>query len=196
MVVPVPNVIGKTQADAEQLLKDNGLGVKATQVYSDEPAGQVTDQSPAAGSSLNEGAVVTISVSQGPLPVAAVPNVVGQSEADATQALQQAGFVAKTNQAYSDTAPAGTVVAQTPPGGVFAQTGATVEVTVSQGPPAARRGRRTGRDRHDPGRGDHRPSKRPGSRSRSWARTATRSPRGRSSVKRPPRASAARPGQP
>ena len=135
VVVPVPSVIGKTQAEAEQLLKDNGLGVKATQVYSDAPAGQVTDQSPAAGSSLNEGAVVTISVSQGALPVAAVPNVVGQSEADATQALQQAGFVAKANQAYSDTAPAGTVVAQTPPGGVFAQTGATVEVTLSHGPP-------------------------------------------------------------
>jgi serine/threonine-protein kinase len=135
VVVKVPDVTGRPQADAETLLKDTGLGVKATKVYSDAPSGQVTEQSPAAGSSLNEGAVVNISVSQGPLPVAAVPNVVGQSEADATKALQAPGFVVKTNQAYSPTAPAGTVVAQTPPGGVFAQRGATVEVTVSQGPP-------------------------------------------------------------
>ena len=133
VVVTVPNVVGKTQADAEKLLKDSGLSAKTTKVYSDKPSGQVTDQSPLGGSSLNEGAAVTLSVSQGPLPMAAVPDVVGQSEADANKALQAAGFVAKANQAYSDSAPAGTVVAQTPPGGVYAKTGATVEVTVSLG---------------------------------------------------------------
>ena len=79
VVVTVPNVVGKTQADAEKLLKDSGLSAKATKVYSDKPSGQVTDQAPLGGSSLNEGAAVTISVSQGPMPVATVPDVVGQT---------------------------------------------------------------------------------------------------------------------
>jgi len=48
-----------------------------------------------------------------------------------------AGFAVTVGHAYSDTAAAGQVAAQTPPGGVYADKGATIEVTVSDGPATA-----------------------------------------------------------
>ena len=135
VVVTVPDVTGLTQEEAQRQLKDAGLAVEATSAYSDSPAGQVVEQAPATGSSLNEGGTVTITVSQGAVPVVAVPNVMGQSQSAATGQLQQAGFQVTVVKAYSTSVPSGTVAGQNPPSGVFAERGATVQITVSQGAP-------------------------------------------------------------
>jgi beta-lactam-binding protein with PASTA domain len=64
----------------------------------------------------------------------AVPDVVGQTEADATVAITAAGLVAGASQAPDDTVPAGSVISQDPPGGAMAPTGSTVNIVVSTGP--------------------------------------------------------------
>ena len=63
-----------------------------------------------------------------------MPDVTGKTEAEATQALDQLGFKSSTTKGYSDTAPVGQVISQTPPAGVYAQNGLTVVLVLSQGP--------------------------------------------------------------
>ncbi len=65
-------------------------------------------------------------------PVVQVPNVVGMSEAQATSALQGAGFLLMVLGANDPNVPAGSVIAQDPSG--EAAQGTTVTITVSQGP--------------------------------------------------------------
>ena len=63
-----------------------------------------------------------------------VPDVVGMSQADAKQAVEDAGFTALIVTASSDTVPAGDVISQAPAGGTQAALGSTVTLRVSTGP--------------------------------------------------------------
>jgi len=140
-VQTVPDVIGQTQSAAAGAITAAGLTLgHVAQVYNDTaPAGTVTDQAPNAGLTAPAGSQVAITVSRGPAPSAspsatAVPDVVGQSESQATAALQTAGFAVVVERFPSSTVPAGTVTDQTPAAGVVAQRGTTVTVVVSSGP--------------------------------------------------------------
>ena len=59
--------------------------------------------------------------------------MVGQSQSQATTALQNAGFAVAVDQLPSTTVPTGTVSDQTPQSGVLAQPGTTVTIVVSSG---------------------------------------------------------------
>ncbi len=65
--MPVPDVVGATQADAlESLDAANFTGVITTQMSDSVPAGQVISQSPQAAAVVQQGSSVTIVVSSGP----------------------------------------------------------------------------------------------------------------------------------
>ncbi len=66
----------------------------------------------------------------------AVPNVVGQTEADATSAITGGGLVAGTSEAADETVPAGSVIAQDPEADTMVAVGSTVNIVVSTGPDA------------------------------------------------------------
>ena len=61
-MVTVPNVVGKTQAEASQILVNTGLTTVTQNVMSAQPAGTVVGQNPMSGS-VPSGSSVTISVS-------------------------------------------------------------------------------------------------------------------------------------
>lgn len=64
--VQVVNVVGKSKADAEAVLKQQGFSVKITEEYSlTVAAGKVISQSPQAGSSQIMGSTITLCVSKG-----------------------------------------------------------------------------------------------------------------------------------
>ncbi len=64
-----------------------------------------------------------------------VPNVVGQSQANAETAIQAAGLtVGSVTEASSDTTPAGSVISQNPAAGEQVLPGTTVDLVVSTGP--------------------------------------------------------------
>ncbi len=65
--VQVPNVMGKTQAEAESLLSDSGLRMDIrSRTHNDSvPENAVSDQSPAPGTTVKTGQLVRVSVSQG-----------------------------------------------------------------------------------------------------------------------------------
>ena len=110
--VPVPNVVGSTQAAAIAAIQAAGLTVGTiTQATSATvPAGNVISQTPVAGINVAIGSAVSFVVSSGTAPPTnvAVPNVVGSTQAAAIAAIQGVGLTVGTiAQATSATVPAG-----------------------------------------------------------------------------------------
>ena len=134
--VSVPNVVGKSQSDAEAALKAAGLVPSAVlNVSPTVPKGIVAGQSPTAGSKTANGAVVGILVSLGPDTSVTVPNVVGKTKEQADAAITAAGLVPQGATQPDAEVPAGTVISQGPAGGAKAEAGSTVLYTVSSGIP-------------------------------------------------------------
>ena len=127
--VPVPKVVGKSQAQATSALTNAGLKVTSSQDWSKTiSAGNVISSDPAAGVVVPKGGTVTIVVSKGPPPVL-VPDVYKMAEADAKSALESAGFVVKIIYPIGIT-PFGRVVAQSPAAGKSLPWGSTIEIQV------------------------------------------------------------------
>lgn len=134
--VTIPNVVGKTQADAEAAIKAVGLVPSAVlNVSPTVPKGIVAGQSPTAGAKTAPGSVVGILVSLGPDMSVTVPNIVGKTEADAKAAIEAAGLVAQAAEQPDAEVPKGTVISQGPAGGATAAAGSVVLYTVSSGVP-------------------------------------------------------------
>ena len=89
--VAVPSVIGQSYDSAAAQLQSAGFTVGRVDVDSDQPAGQVVDQSPPGNSTASNGSSVTLSVSKGPTTVT-VPDVSLQTVAGARATLRAAGF--------------------------------------------------------------------------------------------------------
>jgi len=73
-VVTVPNLVGKSAAEAQQLAQEAGLELKVkNQVRSDQfPANTVIEQWPRAGMTIKQGQSVRVNVSLGPHDVGQV----------------------------------------------------------------------------------------------------------------------------
>jgi beta-lactam-binding protein with PASTA domain len=127
----VPNVIGLRQQVAETRIHNADLKVLTAQGASARPQGVVFKQRPGAGTRLDEGRTVTITISSGPAR-AAVPDVVGLTQQAAVTKLTNAGFDPKVKRVAS-TKQKNTVVDQAPLPGVTALNGSTVNVSVSSG---------------------------------------------------------------
>lgn len=130
--VTVPDVRGRSLADARQVLTVAGLRDSERTQASDQAKDQVLDQSPAAGASLHRGDTVTLTVSAGPQPVT-VPDVVGKDVAAATNQLGTLGLLTNTSNEASDTVEKGKVTRTDPPAGSQVAKGSTVTVYVSSG---------------------------------------------------------------
>jgi beta-lactam-binding protein with PASTA domain len=109
--VTVPDVVGRTAAEAGAILREAGLPTpNVVRVPADAPAGEVVAQSPTAGSEVAEDDPVRINVSDGTGEAAGgdetelppVPNVVGLGEAEAVGALEEAGFTVRVRTRQTD----------------------------------------------------------------------------------------------
>jgi beta-lactam-binding protein with PASTA domain len=91
--VRVPSVRSLAFTAGLRRLNTAGFRPVVRYVSSTQPAGRIVAASPSGGT-LPRGSRVRVSVSNGPNPAAAttVPNVVGQDQAAAANALRQAGF--------------------------------------------------------------------------------------------------------
>lgn len=140
----VPNVVGKTQAQATSTLEKAGFKIQVFQSYNaTTAAGSVFSQFPAPNTVALAGSTVAVGVSKGKAPAAPttpsqpanvkVPNVTGQSESQATTALRNAGLEAASYEVFSDTVAKGTVVGQMPAAGASVARGTVIAIAVSQG---------------------------------------------------------------
>ena len=127
----VPNVVGQSVSDATTILKNAGFTTTTTtQVTSSVSAGTVISQDPVGQATAPVGSEVMLTVAKAPTTVT-VPNVVGQSESDATNTLEGAGFQVDTTDQDVDTpSQDGEVLSQSPSGKSQAKKGSTVTLTI------------------------------------------------------------------
>ena len=127
----VPDVTSLPLADAQQQLTAAGFKSAVKRVASSRPKGVVVEQSPVAGVTAVRGTTVNLNVSSGAKPVI-VPQVVGQSQGSAVNALTGVGLKPVLHNVPS-TKPVGTVVAQKPAAGNEVDKGSKVTLNVSTG---------------------------------------------------------------
>lgn len=104
-----PDVVGMNAADAEEILRNLNVRIVRTEETSSEEAGTVLEQSPLAGDALVDTVEIVVA---GEPP--AVPDVVGETVADATDLLQEQGFFVTENPVLDEKASDGEVVSQDP----------------------------------------------------------------------------------
>ena len=132
--VTVPDLTNLTPSQVDEALaKANLKGQAGDSVYdSNIEVGKVAQQEPVGGTTAKAGDTVTYHLSQGVEKVD-VPSVVGQSQSDATSALETAGFTVNVTTSSSSVVTKGYVISQTPSSGQ-ADKGSSVTITVSSGP--------------------------------------------------------------
>ena len=139
--VTIPDLDGRTGIDAQQTLEDLGLQVTVQKEYSDTDdngyalvdPGYVYNVEPAAGTSVQGGSSVTLTVSRGVDygSNAEVPSVVGMTKDDALTTLGKFIDIQITEQ--QSTEAAGTVIAQDPEAYAAADPDQPISITISSG---------------------------------------------------------------
>jgi eukaryotic-like serine/threonine-protein kinase len=130
--VTVPNVVGKPVDQAKAELEQLDFEVTTSSENSQEPANQVISQDPPATTKADKGSRVKLTFSAGPEPVE-VPNVVGQSQTDASRALTEAGFLVNAVPVEDPQVDEGLVISQDPPAGQQVAKGSQITINVSSG---------------------------------------------------------------
>ncbi len=136
-LVGVPDLTGKTRAEADAALRLVGLKlVLPVQTQEDDQAqpNTVIGQDPAPQTQVASGSAVSITIAK-PKQVL-VPDLTGKTPADAASILQGFGLTlgTSTQTAPSDTIPAGSIVTQDPPANSSVKVGSPVDVVLSSGP--------------------------------------------------------------
>ncbi len=140
--IAVPNLVGMTQAAAEQALTDAGLAVGTVRQQSSStvPSGSVISQDPVASTKVAKGAKVSLVVSSGtptptPTPTTTtvdVPDLEGMEVAAAISALKSRGLLASITKKSGTGQPPGTVVGVFPEAGTEVKVGSTVTLEVAK----------------------------------------------------------------
>ena len=95
---PLPDFTGQSIDAARQLASQNNVKLQEqSDANSQDPAGTVISQQPAAGATFQPGQTVVVQVSTGPQLVN-VPDPIGMTVQDATRLLENAGFQVKVNR--------------------------------------------------------------------------------------------------
>jgi beta-lactam-binding protein with PASTA domain len=132
---PLPKIVGRTETDAEELLRDIGLTLQITgREYSPEkPEGVVLTQIPPAGMMVKTGRTVKAIISAG-VKVVKIPDVFGLPLRQADLTLQKAGFsISSMYWVHVDSLPEGVAVETIPSKGVVLPLGSQVALAVNQG---------------------------------------------------------------
>ncbi len=130
---PVPDVVGRTIAEASNLLGQAGFSVNQTsEASSTVEEGLVIRTDPAPAAPAPRGSAVTVVVSSGPAE-ATVPSVVGLTEANAINTLSNNGFnPVVQEQDTDDPTQDGRVISQDPEANSSALVGSQVTIVVGR----------------------------------------------------------------
>ncbi|MEU6641448.1 Stk1 family PASTA domain-containing Ser/Thr kinase [Saccharomonospora sp. NPDC046836] len=132
--VQVPDLSGLDRSGAEERLREANLvldqNVSETVVNDESAVGKVLEQTPGAGTEVETGSTVRITIGKAPETID-VPNFTGQQADGAQSQLESLGFAVIRNNVDS-AEPAGQVVNQTPNAGSF-PAGTEITLDVSNG---------------------------------------------------------------
>lgn len=136
--VSVPDVVGKTEAEAKVILEQEGFVMRKQLLESASvEKGCVISQSPLGAESAPSGSEITVTISSGAgsSNEVEVPDLVGKDEATAKSLLEAAGLTcSKVSEEYNDSVAEGLVLNQSYAAATMAPLGTGVEITVSLGP--------------------------------------------------------------
>ena len=132
--IAAPSLVGLDEQAAASRAAALGLRLSIERRESDDIAGLVIAQKPAAGSFLGDGGTVKVVVSRGPPPVDLPGDLAGTPAADAQARLEQLGFVVKVQRAYDENVPVDMVVGTDPAAGAKVPRESEITLTVSDGP--------------------------------------------------------------
>lgn len=131
--VRVPDLTGRTVQEATVLLADEGLTLRVDEnrrLHPTVPAGRISQQDPAAGTTARRQRTIRAWVSLGARS-ARVPHLTGETERTARMRLAQDGLgISEVAEVRSAEFPPDVVIAQTPPGG---SSGSSVALLVNRG---------------------------------------------------------------
>ena len=128
----VPNVVGKTEQEAERLASDAGMYIKTKKAISDTvPEGQVISQSPEGGAKAHEADTLEVVVSEGAKKKQKVPSIMYEKKNTAASRLSERNL--KATYVYKDSDyPTDTVIGVNPSVGSNVYEGDTITVTLSR----------------------------------------------------------------
>lgn len=132
--IELPDVTGQSSDSAQDALEKLGFVVNLK--YSPNEVierGTAFEQQPQAGAKLEQGGIVEVRVSDGPLGTT-VPDVAGQAAADAATVLRSSGLGVATADEHSEQVPIGQVVRTQPESGGRIALDGTVTLVLSSGP--------------------------------------------------------------
>ena len=132
----VPDLLGKTENEAQAALKEKGLGYKYLGEISsnDYAAGQIAEQDTDPGTMVDKNTRIGYMISIGSAQALTVPDLTNKLQADAEQAIISMGLVPYVdNTRYSDTVEAGHVITTNPGAGSTVHEGETISLYISQG---------------------------------------------------------------
>ncbi|WP_173476283.1 Stk1 family PASTA domain-containing Ser/Thr kinase [Streptomyces sp. 150FB] len=132
----VPSVLGQSEQTARGRLADAGLDARISKDFSDTfKRGTVMGTDPEPRTRLRGNGPVTLVISRGP-EIVTVPDLAGESLADARAALKKAGLGSGiVTHAFDDDIPQGTVVSSKPGAGAETRPDSGVALVVSKGSP-------------------------------------------------------------
>ena len=132
--VAIPNVEGKTVAQAKSMLVKAELKVKISREYSDTIApNKATRTNPKAGAKAWKKSRVNLYISRG-IEYVKVPDLTGKDGSQAAKLLKEAKLkLAGTSAEYSDEVEKGKIIATDPKAGTTLRHHSPVKVTVSKG---------------------------------------------------------------
>ena len=134
--VQIPDLVNKTQDEAEQIVKDLKLKlvVKSEEYNENVEEGKIISQDPAyqENYTIKEHSEISVVVSKGTETVE-VPDVVGKTREEAEKLLKDAGLVAEITEENDEKVEAGIVLSQDIEDGETVNKGSTVKLVVSKG---------------------------------------------------------------
>ena len=126
----------KEHAEATEAIVSAGLASGGrVEAFDDQiPAGQVARTDPPIGDPVPPDTAVDLIVSKGPEPVE-LPDITGKKQGVAIKRLEEAGVQVSAVKEFSDSVAQGRVVSMSPKAATVVDSGSTVEIVVSKGPP-------------------------------------------------------------
>lgn len=133
----VPDVVGKTEAEATSILSDEGYTVtKVTEQSDIYDKGTVISQNPESGQTAEVNSVVTLTISSGATKEKVLmPSLTNMTEEQARAAVEGVGMtVTGVTEVYNDTVEPGKVCGQSYTEGSVVKEGTEVTIKLSLGP--------------------------------------------------------------
>ena len=133
--VTVPDLLGKTEEEARELLKANSLNPEflSETPSSEYEKGLVASQTVPAGTGVEKNTQVGYELSSGSSQTLTVPDLENKTAGEAEEALKNLGLTAETESFYSNTIDLGNVITTNPGAGSVVNAGSNVKIYVSLG---------------------------------------------------------------